>query len=47
MVSKTKLTLIGAIAALGVACWYMTQEQCEQAVNYHGFCVTNPDVPRH
>jgi hypothetical protein len=28
-------------------CWYMTHEQCEQAVNYHGFCVTNPDVPRH
>jgi Protein of unknown function (DUF3551) len=28
-------------------CWYMTQEQCEEAVNYHGFCVTKPDVPRH
>jgi hypothetical protein len=66
MLSKAKLTLIAAIAALGIAspataqsqsypwciqggtyrCWYMTREQCEQAVNYHGFCVTNPDVPR-
>jgi hypothetical protein len=25
----------------------MTHEQCEEAVNYHGFCVTNPDVPSH
>ena len=25
-------------------CWYMTQEQCEEAVDYHGFCVTNPNV---
>ena len=23
-------------------CWYMTHEQCEEAVNYRGFCVTNP-----
>jgi hypothetical protein len=27
-------------------CWYMTRDQCEEAVNYHGFCVTNPDVAR-
>ena len=27
-------------------CWYMTREQCEQAVDYHGFCVTDPNVPR-
>jgi hypothetical protein len=27
-------------------CWYMTREQCEEAVNYHGFCVINPDVAR-
>jgi hypothetical protein len=27
-------------------CWYMTREQCEEAVNYHGFCVTDPNVPR-
>jgi hypothetical protein len=27
-------------------CWYMTREQCEEAVDYHGFCVTNPNVPR-
>jgi len=27
-------------------CWYMTREQCEEAVRYHGFCVTDPNVPR-
>jgi hypothetical protein len=25
-------------------CYYMTREQCEMTVDYHGFCVTNPDV---
>jgi hypothetical protein len=29
-----------------IRCWYMTREQCEEAVNYHGFCVTDPNVPR-
>jgi hypothetical protein len=24
----------------------MTREQCEQAVDYRGFCVTDPNVPR-
>jgi hypothetical protein len=24
----------------------MTREQCEEAVDYHGFCVTDPNVPR-
>lgn len=27
-------------------CWYMTREQCEEAVDYRGFCVTDPNVPR-
>ena len=27
-------------------CWYMTREQCEEAVDYHGFCVTDPNAPR-
>jgi hypothetical protein len=26
-------------------CWYMTREQCEEAVDYHGFCVANSNVP--
>ena len=26
-----------------VHCYYATREQCEEAVDYHGFCVTNPD----
>jgi hypothetical protein len=26
-------------------CYYMTRDQCEQTVDYHGFCVPNPDVP--
>jgi hypothetical protein len=26
-------------------CYYMTREQCEEAVDYHGFCVANPNVP--
>lgn len=25
-------------------CYYMTREQCEQTVDYHGFCVANPEV---
>jgi len=29
-------------------CYYMTREQCEQTVDYHGFCVPNSDVsPRN
>jgi hypothetical protein len=24
----------------------MTREQCEETVNHHGFCVTDPNVPR-
>jgi hypothetical protein len=27
-------------------CWYTSRAQCEEAVNYHGFCVTDPNVPR-
>jgi hypothetical protein len=23
-------------------CYYTTREQCEEAVNYHGFCIANP-----
>jgi hypothetical protein len=26
-----------------VHCYYATQQQCEEAVDYHGFCVMNPD----
>jgi hypothetical protein len=26
-------------------CWYMTREQCEETVNHHGFCATDPNVP--
>ena len=26
-------------------CYYMTREQCEEAVDYHGFCVANSNVP--
>jgi len=25
-------------------CYYMTREQCEQSVDYHGFCVANSNV---
>ena len=25
-------------------CYYMTREQCEAAVDYHGFCVANSNV---
>jgi Protein of unknown function (DUF3551) len=24
-------------------CYYMNRQQCEATVDYHGFCVTNPD----
>jgi hypothetical protein len=23
-------------------CYYMNRQQCEETVDYHGFCVTNP-----
>jgi hypothetical protein len=26
-------------------CYYVTREQCQQAVDYHGFCVANSNVP--
>jgi uncharacterized protein DUF3551 len=26
-----------------VHCYYTTQQQCEEAVDYHGFCIMNPD----
>ena len=26
-----------------VGCYYATQQQCEEEVDYHGFCETNPD----
>jgi hypothetical protein len=26
-------------------CYYMTREQCEEAVDYHGFCVANSNAP--
>jgi hypothetical protein len=26
-------------------CWYMTRDQCGQAVDYHGFCVANSSAP--
>src|SRR6202051_4997884 len=25
-------------------CYYMTRDQCEMTVDYHGFCVANPDA---
>ena len=24
-------------------CYYMSRQQCEETVDYHGLCVTNPD----
>ncbi len=24
-------------------CYYMNHQQCEETVDYHGFCVANPD----
>jgi hypothetical protein len=24
-------------------CYYLNREQCEETVDYHGFCVPNPD----
>jgi hypothetical protein len=26
-----------------IHCYYMNRQQCEETVDYHGFCVTNPD----
>ena len=28
-----------------VHCYYMTREQCEMAVNYHGICIANSSAP--
>ena len=25
-------------------CYYMTREQCELTLDYHGFCVANPEL---
>jgi hypothetical protein len=26
-------------------CYYATRDQCELTVNYHGFCIANPNPP--
>ena len=26
-----------------IRCYYMTREQCKETVDYHGFCIPNPD----
>ncbi|MGC1778844.1 MAG: DUF3551 domain-containing protein [Xanthobacteraceae bacterium] len=26
-----------------IHCYYSTRQQCEEEVDYHGFCVSNPD----
>ncbi|HUI12371.1 MAG TPA: DUF3551 domain-containing protein [Xanthobacteraceae bacterium] len=26
-----------------IHCYYMTRQQCQEAVDYHGFCIPNPD----
>jgi len=28
-----------------IHCYYMTRQQCEETVDYHGFCEQNPDMP--
>jgi hypothetical protein len=28
-----------------VHCYYMTREQCEEAVNHHGICIANSSAP--
>jgi hypothetical protein len=28
-----------------VHCYYTTRQQCEETVDYHGFCEQNPDMP--
>jgi Protein of unknown function (DUF3551) len=26
-----------------IHCYYSTRQQCEETVDYHGFCIANPD----
>jgi Protein of unknown function (DUF3551) len=26
-----------------IHCYYSTRDQCEEAVDYHGFCINNPE----
>jgi len=26
-----------------IHCYYMSLQQCEETVDYHGFCIPNPD----
>jgi hypothetical protein len=26
-----------------IHCYYSTREQCQEAADYRGFCITNPD----
>jgi hypothetical protein len=28
-------------------CDFMTREQCEESVDYHGFCQPNPEMPQN
>jgi len=33
------------VSGSSLHCYYMNREQCEQTVDYHGFCELNPDLP--
>jgi len=31
------------VSGENLQCWYTTRQQCEETVDYHGFCEANPD----
>jgi hypothetical protein len=41
---RRKSHIPGASKGGVLHCYYMTREQCEMTVDYHGFCVANSDL---
>jgi hypothetical protein len=38
-----QITYPWCVSGEEIHCYYATREQCQETVDYHGFCVMNPD----
>jgi hypothetical protein len=47
MIALTAVSWASVLAMVVWLAYYMTREQSEEAVNYHGFDVANPAVPQN
>jgi hypothetical protein len=47
MIALTAVSWASILAMVVWLAYYMTREQSEEAVNYHGFDIANPAVPQN